>query len=786
VANYTYIGNGPPAAGLGVVYDTYLDQTNDLAYTKSATGWGVGASASEIVVGLNVMDDQFGTVADSNDAGTVGTDAIPGITAALAAAAPGANIIFPAGKYRLLSRIVVDRDDITFVFEAGAQLILNPGANTNVIRVNPNADTNTFGLARIRRFRMVGGRINMNGASQGNVAGQVDGCIVAIGLDDVSFEGVTVKDSKNCAFEARGCTTQNFERCRVDGVYSGNNGNGFNVGQTGKTVGLDITLRDCVAKGVQDVAFFVGGSGVRRLTIEGCTVRGDAFKTHADGAITAGTGVFTSASAVFAPEDVGKTITIQGAGPAGAALTARIYSYTNATTIALAVNANTTVAGAVFSYGHDGAPARQLADGAITVGTSALASATAAFTAADIQKGVFVRGAGAGGADVYGKITAVADASHATVDFVAGTTVAAARVIVNCTSSGVLSEGSDGNSRYVSIVGNHVVGTVNVGLGGSDANAAVNASKHDVFTLGNNTIAGTYGTALWLTGNQHSLGSNMVDNFHGAGVVIGAGTDIPERDFTLTGGTITAASDATGVALRINKFGGGASWLERVTLIGVTCVGNGGGTRGISIEGKVRDIEAIGCHVSGFKNSGLVALASGGSSPVNVKVIGGDYRNNNQAANAAGVNSAGLAFAASVDQYTLLGVRATDDQGAKTQTHGLYALGATRGTIKDCDFTGNLTAAANTTFDALTIYANNKDVDAAYEGSATLVAGQVVVNTAAVKSAGAGQWSRIQLSRITPGGTLGALHVSALVNGTSFTIKSTDAGDTSLVFWRIG
>ena len=65
-------------------------------------------------------------------------------------------------------------------------------------------------------------------------------------------------------------------------------------------------------------------------------------------------------------------------------------------------------------------------------------------------------------------------------------------------------------------------------------------------------------------------------------------------------------------------------------------------------------------------------------------------------------------------------------------------------------------------------------------GTAVLVAGTKVVNTTKVTAN-----SRIFLTTNTPGGGIGALYVSARVAGTSFTIKSSSATETSTVAWVI-
>jgi len=68
----------------------------------------------------------------------------------------------------------------------------------------------------------------------------------------------------------------------------------------------------------------------------------------------------------------------------------------------------------------------------------------------------------------------------------------------------------------------------------------------------------------------------------------------------------------------------------------------------------------------------------------------------------------------------------------------------------------------------------------ATSGIATLAAGTVVVPTDKVAAD-----SRIQLTVQVPGGTVGSPYVSARTAGTSFTITSTSAADTSQVAWHI-
>lgn len=70
----------------------------------------------------------------------------------------------------------------------------------------------------------------------------------------------------------------------------------------------------------------------------------------ADGAITVNTKILTSATAAFTAASVGQTVTIAGAGPGAALLTATITGFTNSTTVTISVAAGTTVSGATTTF----------------------------------------------------------------------------------------------------------------------------------------------------------------------------------------------------------------------------------------------------------------------------------------------------------------------------------------------------------------------------------------------------------------------------------------------------
>lgn len=65
-------------------------------------------------------------------------------------------------------------------------------------------------------------------------------------------------------------------------------------------------------------------------------------------------------------------------------------------------------------------------------------------------------------------------------------------------------------------------------------------------------------------------------------------------------------------------------------------------------------------------------------------------------------------------------------------------------------------------------------------GTATLTAGAVTVSSGIVLST-----SKILVSRMAPGGTLGILSVPLITSGTSFAINSTSVSDTSVIAYLI-
>lgn len=105
------------------------------------------------------------------------------------------------------------------------------------------------------------------------------------------------------------------------------------------------------------------GGQVFNVTNPAYGATGDTVYAAGGGAASAGSTTFTqsatsgedstTASIAFGPGDVGKVITVQGAGASGATLTTTIAAVSSATQVTLAIAASTTVANAAFTYGSD-------------------------------------------------------------------------------------------------------------------------------------------------------------------------------------------------------------------------------------------------------------------------------------------------------------------------------------------------------------------------------------------------------------------------------------------------
>lgn len=141
-----------------------------------------------------------------------------------------------------------------------------------------------------------------------------------------------------------------------------------------------------------------------------------------------------------------------------------------------------------------------------------------------------------------------------------------------------------------------------------------------------------------------------------------------------------------------------------------------------------------------------------------------------------GTNSTGINVQSSADLVMVAGNAVVDDRASSQTTNAVNAAG-TNGRVRDNTLLGWATAAVAGSPIQKT---GNTYTAGSPSGKAVLVAGTVTVSTAEVQTG-----DTILLSNVLAGGTLGILSVGTIVNGTSFVINSSNASDTSTVFWRI-
>lgn len=104
----------------------------------------------------------------------------------------------------------------------------------------------------------------------------------------------------------------------------------------------------------------------------------------------------------------------------------------------------------------------------------------------------------------------------------------------------------------------------------------------------------------------------------------------------------------------------------------------------------------------------------------------------------------------------------------------------TQGHIVNNSFGGTVTTPVSDSSTGGARIRGNRYGAGSIQGTATLVAGTVTVNTTEITTGDV-----VLLSRTTAGGTLGDLSVGTITNGTSFVINSNNAADTSTIAWEI-
>lgn len=182
------------------------------------------------------------------------------------------------------------------------------------------------------------------------------GTIVTTMTDETGYE-VPVTEFKNKNGVTVAHTTE--DGFVVDGKFTGGTEDGsvvYNVKSEFGAKGDGVTLFDgtvttaTTAFTSSSAAFTANDVGKVITIINAGAMTGTTTRT--DGAVSATSADFTAAGASFTTADVKKLISIAGAGPAGATLYTRISAYVSATAVTLLDVASTTVSGASFTYGN--------------------------------------------------------------------------------------------------------------------------------------------------------------------------------------------------------------------------------------------------------------------------------------------------------------------------------------------------------------------------------------------------------------------------------------------------
>jgi hypothetical protein len=211
-------------------------------------------------------------------------------------------------------------------------------------------------------------------------------------------------------------------------------------------------------------------------------------------------------------------------------------------------------------------------------------------------------------------------------------------------------------------------------------------------------------------------------------------------------------------------------------------------TSGIAVDGS-NNISGIGTLASGahvITSSSLSALAVGQSGVTNpvLKIDASTASQNDGVSITGGSSSAGSTIQAiSPSSNSALGVRSKGNGGVYLATPNGSTAGIDLRPGDSSHLSVNTTTITATGNFVLATAGNEfkiKEGTNAAMGRATLVAGSATVSNTLVTAN-----SHIFLSNDEPSGSIGALSVSARTAGTSFTITSTNAGDTSGISWLI-
>lgn len=289
----------------------------------------------------------------------------------------------------------------------------------------------------------------------------------------------------------------------------------------------------------------------------------------------------------------------------------------------------------------------------------------------------------------------------------------------NCRSENNLDAGFevDDGAMHTKFVGCESIGNVE----GFDAHThASNApdSWQNVYYLNCSSINNEFGWKLGAN-NTGTPGGVYARNIYAEGsstAAFSAGnsgntSDSVPNDVEVNGFVFEHPGSASAAAIDLRSPNGVSGWtfsdgtirtgrravdgdqaVENLTLQNVECdvsamtIAESGIELNAGSSGFIRDIEIIGCSVSGAQNSGL-QLWTGGGDLSRVRIMGGSYYDNGQG-NTASSGGAGISInnnGAAPSEFSVIGVNCTDTQGTATQVTGIWWDG-----VASSAFVGNV------------------------------------------------------------------------------------------------
>lgn len=507
-----------------------------------------------------------------------------------------------------------------------------------------------------------------------------------------------------------------------------------------------------------------------------------AIATFTDGAISATSQLLTSATAGFDAYDVGKSITINGAGAAGANLTTTILGYRSSTQILIATAASTTVSGATFSTG----------------------------AAATQQNGITIKSLVIDGKvidnDVRGNVSAgLLDArttpSDTSVSFRNNDGFNPDRTYVQGNVTGATTFNRINGKIITATLTGNITATVTSGpaigdelilvltqdgTGGRTATWPGNVKlRQGGFTLSTAAAAVDSITLRWDGTNWYEITRGMDSPTSSTQLVVGTSANI----FTVgangtTNPLLNLDASTASIATGINIKGAAAAAGVAITTLSsgsnenlsISSKGTGTLNLNASANGNVSFangtfVSTTGAVVVKSTSSNSLAVGPNGTTNPALKVDSSTASAATGLSITAAAAAGGLAVAvisSGSNENLTINAKGTGTIGIGSVSTGAITLG------QNTTITGNLTL--GTAGNKLSITTGTN----ASAGTGTLSSGTATINTTAVTAS-----SLIFLTDTSNGANLGTLSVGTKTAGTSFVVNSSNALDAATFNWLI-